>query len=360
MVNNSEVAPLETARFRDCIPPPHVRGDDLYGVTLEKIDPIEPPLNLWDDWKMSAFPKPAFDVLHPPLAVVPPENSAYPQAPEYKLNTIYDKRWRRGWYYWNNYHPSDSEQVYERTMRITMPPRVGPREFINGQCLFDSIPGMIQMETGIPYVDFVGGDSKKAVTVACVQTMASLAQYPEAPQIQRLVDKLLPIVWGSREHDGASGQRAIFEIDGLKHNDRSAKPSDPESNDGSYNLASTILEGNGYGVAQPAVQSVAEEATHVIENINAILSQLYQLIISTCVSKEELDVTDFHAIDNNAYGFGGLGPNNTGNQMNVSSIRFGGKLSASIGKQQGWWHTDKKDDHSRWTLFTLLFRIPEG
>jgi hypothetical protein len=80
---------------------------------------------------------------------------------------------------------------------------------------------------------------------------------------------------------------------------QSSKSNHPESNDGSYNLRSTILEGNGIGIAQPAMQSVTDEAVDRVEDLTKIFSQLYRLVVPTIVSKEEWDVTDFHAIDNN-------------------------------------------------------------
>jgi hypothetical protein len=259
-----------------------------------------------------------------------------------------------------DYDPSDADEIYERMMRITMPPNVGPQEFSDGEYIFEPVPAMVKMPTGVSFVDFIGGDTNKPVTYACLHTMDSLAQYAEAPKIQRLVDKLLPVAWGCPPHIDMPAKRPIFEMDGLKRNDRSAKPTNPESNDGSYNLASTIMQGNGVGIAQPAVQSVTDETVEAVEDMTGIFNQLYRLIVPTCVSKEEWDVTDFHAIDNNVYGFGGLEPNNTGLQMNISSIRLGGSLSSSIGAAQGWFHTDNLDDHSRWTLFTLLLRIPAG
>jgi len=332
----------------------------LYGTCLDKIDPVPPPLNLWDGWKMSAYGKPELDRLCPPPRATPPDGFLYPEALEYRLNKIRDNRWHRGFYYMSKHDPLDLNDIYERMMHITMPPNVGPREFSGDRHIFDDIPSMAEMPIGTPFVNFVDGDDKKPVTFACIQTMDSLVQYAEAPKIQCLVDQLLPIAWGSPARGDIPAKCPIFEIDGLKKNNCSAKSSDPNTHDGSYNLASTILQGNGVGIAQPAVQSVMEEAVEVVGELTSIFSQLYRLILPTCISKEEWDVTDFHAIDNNIYGFGGLEPNNTGLQMNISSLQFGGPLLKAIGASQGWFHTDSHDDHSRWTLFTLLFRVPPG
>ena len=245
-------------------------------------------------------------------------------------------------------------------MATTAPPNIGPTDFVNGEFQFRPVPAMIKMPAGIPFVAFIGGDPNKPVTVACLQTMESLSQYIEAPQIQRLVDDLHKWCWGCSASNGKPAIRPIFEMDGLKPNNRSAKTTGKATNDGSYNLASTVLQGNGVGISQPAVQTVTPEAVESTLNINKILARLYRLVLPTCISKEELDVTDFHALDNNVYCLGGLDPNNTGVQCNISSTRFGGVLSGALGEQTGWFHVDGGDDVSRWTLFTLLFRIPEG
>jgi hypothetical protein len=149
-------------------------------------------------------------------------------------------------------------------------------------------------------------------------------------------------------------------LDSLKRNAQSSSPDDPESNDGSYNLASMILQGNGNGIGQPASKTVIEEAVEIVGRVDEIISALYRLVVPNCMSKEEFDVTDFHSIDNNTFGFGGLDPNNMGLQLNVSSLIAGGLRKALISPEQGSWHNDKGDDFSRWTMFILVLRVPPG
>jgi hypothetical protein len=357
----------ETRRFRSDVPtsllPPATTSSatekilHLYGISLNKVEAVVPPLNLWDKSKQSVLDRPEIDVLVAPPPAKPPSGLQYPHAPVYHLNTSRDNRWRRGFYYWTPYHPVNADEVFERTMATTTPPNIGPTRFENGQFQFDPVPDMIQMPDGIPFVNFIGGDNNKPVTVACLQTMRSLSHYAEAAEIQQLVEELQKWTWGCPASDRRCAIRPIFEMDGLKPNDRSAKTT---TNDGSYNLASTILQGNGIGVAQPAVQTTTPEAIRSTFNINNILARLYRLVLPTCISKEELDVTDFHAIDNNIFCLGGLDPNNTSIQLNVSSTRLGGVLAGAIGKESGWWHVDGGDDPSRWTLLTLLLRLPPG
>jgi hypothetical protein len=368
--NLDEVDPLaETRRFRlSNVPPPlpPVASSatekilHLYGISIDKVQPVLPPPNFWPGPKQSMFGKPDIDILIPPPPVTPPKGLKYPHAPVYQLNQVRDNRWRRGYYYWTSYHSADASEIYERMMATTTPPNVGPTGYENGEYQYEPIPDMVKMPAGIPFVEFIGGDPNKPITIACLQTMESLSQYVEAVQIRRLVDDLQKWTWGCSASAGEPARRPIYEMDGLKPNDRSEKSTNTDTHDGSYNLASTILQGNGVGVAQPAVQTVTPEAVNSIFNINKILASLYRLVVPTCVSKEELDVTDFHAIDNNVYCLGGLEPNNTSVQLNVSSTRVGGVLAGSIGTESGWWHSDLGDDPTRWTLFTLLFRLPEG
>jgi hypothetical protein len=148
-------------------------------------------------------------------------------------------------------------------------------------------------------------------------------------------------------------------MDGLKPNDCSG-PSTDNNHDGSYNLALTILQSNGVGVSQPTSQTVSLEAVESISNINKILVSLYRLVLPTCVSKEELDVTDFHAIDNNIYCVSGLELNNMSIQLNVSSTRLGGSLDIAIGPESDRWHSNFGDDPTRWTLVTIVLRLPPG
>lgn len=109
----------------------------------------------------------------------------------------------------------------------------------------------------------------------------------------------------------------------LKPNDQSAKTTSKATNDGSYNLASTVLQGNGVGVAQLAMQMVTLKSVESTFHINKILAHLYHLVLTTCISKEELDITDFYTLDNNVYCLRGLDPNNTGVQCNIYKVWWG-------------------------------------
>ena len=96
-----------------------------------------------------------------------------------------------------------------------------------------------------------------------------------------MVEGLDKWTWECPASDERCAICPIFKMDGLKLNDQSM----------------TIPKGNGIGVAQPAVQTITSEAIEFMLNINNILANLYHLVLLTCMCKEELDATDFHAIN---------------------------------------------------------------
>jgi hypothetical protein len=280
-----------------------------------------------------------------------------------------DARWRRGCHYAASYQPAQSPAVRAHCAAIIAPPEITQAKLnANNHYKFDPVPGMIKMPPGVPFVNFISGESSRPVTIACLHTINSLAEYMEGPNIYKIVEELKGWTWGRRPGGELPACRPIYTLEGLNPNSRSGAKVDSRPYDGSYNLASTILQGNGQGITQPAVQTTTEEAIVSISNINQLLARLYRLIIPLTVSKEEMEVTDFNAIDNNIFSIGGIDPNNTSIQLNVSSITNsddslearGSNLAASLGEDTGSWHFDAGDDPVRWTLFTLLFRLPPG
>ena len=197
------------------------------------------------------------------------------------------------------------------------------------------------------------------MTVGCLHTLASLSEYSDYGEIQALVEELQLWTWGRHAKDDLPEIIPIYEHKGLKRNDRSARPG-PNSRDGSYNIASVNSKGIGQGLFMPAVQSSVRAAQASFKKVNQLLHALARKIIPKSVHKEEYDVTQFHALDNNILSFGGLEPALTSCQMNVSSSFHGGSLSGNIGEVQGSWHPDNGDDPTQWTFLTMLFRIPPG
>ena len=146
----------------------------------------------------------------------------------------------------------------------------------------------------------------------------------------------------------------------MKENDRSAKRTNfhEHAYDGSFNLASTVMKGEGLGTFLPAVQANTRTATSQIATVLTVLHTLFRLIMPKCLSKFEQEITDFHSDFNNVFTFGGLEPGGVGAQMNVSAL--GQLLSFFIGRLQGGWHSDVSDSICRWTLFVLLLRVGPG
>ena len=176
---------------------------------------------------------------------------------------------------------------------------------------------MTQMEAGIPYVEYINGDPQRPISVGCLQTLESLSEYPDFPEINALVEELRLWTWGRPATDDLPRIIPVYEHKGLKRNDRSAQPG-PNSHDGSYNIASVNSKGIGQGIFMPAVQAFTRPALESFSNINSILHKLYRKIVPKCVHEEEYKVTEFHAIDNNIFSFGGLDQCATTCQMHVS------------------------------------------
>jgi hypothetical protein len=147
-------------------------------------------------------------------------------------------------------------------------------------------------------------------------------------------------------------------LDGLVKNDRSDGAIPDNSPDGSYNLAATIGKGKGRGEFQPAAQTTTPEAVLQINRILGIVYELRQIILKASLNNFEWSMLEFHSLDNNTFGFGGLGPSGTGCQANVSSN--GRPLRELIGQYQGSLHTDEGDDPRDFTVMILILRCPPG
>ncbi|KAF8174837.1 hypothetical protein K438DRAFT_1980029 [Mycena galopus ATCC 62051] len=270
---------------------------------------------------MSKEGKPVHDKLEPAPAVQSESIGYFPQAPVYMLNSARDPSYRRGWRYAAPFHTSEREQQKQNMLNIRMPPNITPIHFDQSTRSFvaQPIPGMVRAPLGIPLVHHVDGDAKRAVTVVCVHTLETVQQYAQGPEIHDLAHQLLDLTWG---HD-AAGERpfqyGIFEILGMKTNLRS-KHVDPNApaGDGSFNIASTHGEGEGFGHFGPAIQTDAKEAAP-IKSILQILHRLYRLVMPLCISRFEWEFMELNGYENNVLAFGGLEPGPPGCQVNSSS-----------------------------------------
>ncbi|KAH7905382.1 hypothetical protein BJ138DRAFT_1118520 [Hygrophoropsis aurantiaca] len=335
----------------------------MFGVQAGSTQPIPPPSNpadwnVYTDTLISTLPPPKITELIPPPCEPAKGEWEYPQAPSFTLEE--DARFRRGFVYAHDYHSSSAATHKDRLVRICTPPELTHVEFINHQAHVQPVPGMLEMEAGIPYVAFVNGDKRKAVTVGCVQTLHSLDQYAEGAPVRNLAQILQALSWGTSTR-GNSEEKIIpvYATPGLLRNDRSSEPRSG-SYEGSYNLASTVMKGNGRGILRPALQVSTPEAKSQFTDILTTLHKLYQLIVPLSISKEEWDVFEHVMKDNNVFSFGGLDPGPVGCQLNISECRSGGELIAAIGNVQGSWHVDIGDEPVTFTMVTMLLRIPPG
>ena len=193
--------------------------------------------------------------------------------------------------------------------------------------------------------------------MACAHTLDSLRAYPDYDDILSDAIKLAKLTWGCKASSNSPTISPIFEIIGLKLNDRANARTafHNDTHDGSFSLGNTVMKGEGLGTALPAVQANTSTARSQIAMVLQVLHSLYRRIMPKSISKFEFDIMDFHSNFNNVVSFGGLTPNGTGCQLNVSSL--GKSLAEYIGNVQGGWHSDTPDDETRWTLFTLLLRV---
>lgn len=325
----------------------------LWGMPQSRMAPEEPPwgdeIFRWQETECCTAPPPTALRLEPPPPVSPPEHHWHPYSGVFTLNEQIDYRYKRGWFYYIAYDPSDRMLLRQQFMRLTTPPNLARPKSFN-----DSVPGMIRIPVNVPFVNFLRGNPNHALTVACFQTLDSLDTYPGVgSRVRGLASVLHKITWGSQ--DGK--QPPIYSFD-LKLNDRAPTNLPPDSHDGSFNLAATVMEGDGRGIFLPAMQNCTPEASASIKQALKCLAELTRLIIPCCVSKFEIEMVDFNSIDNNIFVFGGITSLATGCQMNVASLTD--DLRLSIGADSAFWHPDTKDDGRRWTLVTLVLRIPPG
>jgi hypothetical protein len=202
-------------------------------------------------------------------------------------------------------------------LNIRIPPNIMPTGFnLKTQSFIsEPIPGLVRVPLGIPMVHLLDGDPNKAVTAVCAHSLESLQQYLEGREVLPLADHLIKLVWGTENTPG------LFHLPGMGLNRRS-KGVDPHTlppGDGSYNLASTVGEGEGIGNVFPALQTNTPGSAAVIQELLQVCHQLYRLVMPLCVSKIEWDLAEFIGRFNNVIAFGGFEPGPTSCQGNSSS-----------------------------------------
>lgn len=204
---------------------------------------------------------------------------------------------------------------------IATPPNVEPK-LVRGSFVASPIPGMVQMISGISFAFAYHEDRDRLHTVGCAQTLLSFSRYPDYPDILRESVKLAKLTWGCPAHGETHKIVPIYELPGMKENDRSVKRTNfhEHAQDGSFNLANTVMKGKGLGTFLPAMQANTPAALSQITTVLTVFHTLFRLIAPKCLSKFEQEITDFHSKFNNVFTFGGLEPSGTSAQMNVSAL----------------------------------------
>jgi hypothetical protein len=239
---------------------------------------------------LCSAPPPAETHLIAPHPDPPPDGDYYPLAPSSGYELVADARYKRGYVYVADYNVSkENVEAHGKSLElIATPPNIEPN-LINGSFVASPIPGMVQMVPGIPFAFAYHGDHNRLHTVGCAQTLDSLSPYPDFPDILRESVKLAKLTWGCPAHGETPEIMPIYELPGMKENDRSAKRSDfhEHVHDGSYNLANTVMKGEGLGTFLPAVQANTPTAMSQIATVLTVLHTLFRLIMPKCLSKFE-------------------------------------------------------------------------
>ncbi|KAK7041378.1 hypothetical protein R3P38DRAFT_2512611, partial [Favolaschia claudopus] len=315
--------------------------------------------------ELSPAPPPVEQILIPPSPSPndppPPNHFLYPKAGTFKLRKT--SAFQRGYIYTTPYNRENSIATdHYRMLHVATPPQLTPRHVLDPatqqlQYCHDPVPDCIQMVPGVPYAFEIDGNPNELHTIGAVHTFESLRHEHD---FWPIYDDTVLVAKGLRGCRQAGDLSPVFPITdySIKTNDRSPPSAPGQSKAGSYNLASTLLKGNGPGVVLPAAQADSPEFAAQTSTVLQAVSRLRRAILRKTLSKAEYDLIEFNAEDMNVIGFGGLQPTNaTAAQLNLSSLYQ--LLCQALGIQ-GSLHTDSKDEVTRRTYFLLLLSLPPG
>ncbi|KAE9399999.1 hypothetical protein BT96DRAFT_673281 [Gymnopus androsaceus JB14] len=334
-----------------------------FGFVASEIEPLAPPSSIfiYEDIDYEKYKQYLpLEKLIPPPAATPPAYTSYPLSPIWTLEK--NPAYLSGWCYTSDCSTSQSSLLLEKSRMNTLatPPQIVPIWNPETKSFdFPEVPGMVQMVPGVSYSVKLDGNPNESLFAASVQTKETLLRYPGiGDEAVALLESLTYRVWG----DADKGIPPLYANNGLQRNQRSVHP-DPKSEarlTGSFSLAGTLENGYAAGRTVPANQSTYKEGLEQRSQALMEMGRLYRLIAKICLPKNEYDLIDAHAIDNNTFGIGGLAPSPISVQMNVSFLKNLESLIEHIGALQGKWHVDQLDCLTIPTLFLLFLRLPEG
>jgi hypothetical protein len=343
----------------------------FYGRTVADIEPIPP----WQPGKYfnphwGTFDTPSLwqklpSILEPPpVTTPPPAGFEYPQAPPYHL--LHSKQYLGNQVYVCDFDPNTKKATQEKMLKIIMPPGSGPVRDAqtqkplldeNQNLTFQEVPGSVKAIDGVPMAARLNNDDNDLITICNVISSNSAPNYGDlGAEIIQGASTIQKLLWGTAEMEGKDG---IVAQPGLQRNTRSA-PEQPGRNDGSFNMASVSMNGNGQGKTLPATQVRNSLMDSLRAHLNTAVADVYEKVLKVSLTKAEFEALKFCLEDMNVLGLGGTVLFPTSIQLNLASLFNGEDLAKAIGFLQGKWHVDKGDDPASWTVLFLFVRLPEG
>jgi hypothetical protein len=287
----------------------------------------------------------------------PPPGFLHPKAGIFTLKQT--TAYQRGYVYTVPYSldAKTKEADLDRMMRMVAPPQLSPQVDETNKYVHLPVPECVKMIPGVPFALELDGDPHNLHTIGGCHTFESL-RYED--DFWEIFEDTVLVAKGLRGCRPAGNTDEVFPITDypIRTNDRSPADVPQGSKAGSYNLASTLLKGNGPGVVLPAAQVDEPKFAGQVSTILQSLAHLRQRLLRKTLSKYEYEATEFNSGDMNVVGFGGLEPHNaTSCQLNLGPIWQ--LLHKALGLQ-GSPHPDSLDEETRKTYFLLLLNLPPG
>lgn len=281
----------------------------------------------------------------------PPPGIYYPIAPHFSREA--DHRFLRGWVDKCTYD-ANTAKVDESLLRSVDAHPALQGELQDASILYSSVPGQFQLSPGIPAVKFDPAHPEWIETIACLQTLSSLSEYPgySDHKIEEKIHRLHALTWTTENGRWTTP----FYQQPWKRNQRSGPENPSHKHDGCFSLAFNLGEGQGgKGIIQPASQYRSLEADIQRSELLGLLSEIVPWVHKCSLSKFEHEMLEWRGHVNNVPCLGGsfnvLFPDC---QMNVSSL--GQSLQAALGVLTGCFHVDIRDCRCGKTTMVLVLR----
>jgi hypothetical protein len=276
-----------------------------------------------------------------------------------------DQENTRGLSYIRRISKQEINKMEEDHRKLSLPSEDFSRVEEDGNISY-SVPGMVQAPLGVPfraeYVDFPlkNGPGFARETRVVVHDTHSLSICPGGEDIPAKFEKLVTTLRGGEDERPLwELLKANYRTEGKSYGKNNVDMNDKSRYDGSYSLATTIGEGQGYGTVQVAVQPGLENDPAGIWRLNLVLLLAAEIAMFTLLhslTDFEFSMVKYYRDRNHVTCFGdGVF---SGCQLNVSSSKCR-SLAEALGIQ-GQLHVDGHDDPAAWTVFILMIELREG